>query len=58
MNMDFLMIQSIWSIVILVTFIGIIVWAYSDAQKERFKEAENLPFNDELANPQKSTNKE
>ncbi|MFT5506559.1 MAG: cytochrome c oxidase cbb3-type subunit 4 [Gammaproteobacteria bacterium] len=56
--MDFLMIQSIWSIVILVTFIGIIVWAYSDTQKERFKEAENFPFDDEPATPQKSAGKE
>jgi cytochrome c oxidase cbb3-type subunit IV len=56
--MDFLMIQSIWSIVILVTFIGIIVWAYSDAQKGRFKEAENLPFTDEAVTPQKRAGKE
>ncbi len=31
--MDFTLIQSIWSIVILVTFLGIVVWAYSGKRK-------------------------
>ena len=42
--MSFTMIQSIWSIVILVTFLGIVVWAYSSRRKSDFDEAALLPF--------------
>ena len=45
--MDFTLIQSIWSIVILVTFLGIVAWAYSGKRKADFDEAANLPFADE-----------
>ncbi len=45
--MDFTLIQSIWSIVILVTFLGIVVWAYSSKRKADFDEAANLPFTDD-----------
>ena len=46
--MDFTLIQSIWSIVILVTFLGIVVWAWSGKRKADFDEAANLPFTDEV----------
>ena len=45
--MDFTLVQSIWSIVILVTFIGIVIWAYSSKRKSDFDEAARLPFEDE-----------
>ena len=45
--MDFTLIQSLWSIVILVTFIGIVLWAYSSKRKNTFDEAARLPFDDE-----------
>ena len=45
--MDFTLIQALWSIVIMVTFIGIIFWAYSSKRKEDFEEAARLPFDDE-----------
>ena len=41
------MIYSILTVVIVISFFGIVIWAYSPSQKERFHEAENLPFNDE-----------
>lgn len=47
MTMDFILIQSLWSIVILVTFIGIVLWAYSSKRKSAFDEAARLPFDDE-----------
>ncbi len=47
--MDFTLIQSLWSIVILVTFIGIVLWAYSGKRKAAFDEAARLPFEDEEA---------
>ncbi len=45
--MSFTLLQSIWSIVILVTFLGIVVWAYSGKRKTAFDEAARLPFDDE-----------
>jgi cytochrome c oxidase cbb3-type subunit 4 len=44
--MDFTLIQSLWSIVILVTFLGIVWWAYSGRRKTAFDEAARLPFDD------------
>ncbi len=40
--------QSIWSIVILVTFLGIVYWAYSGKRKADFEEAANLPLEDDI----------
>ena len=47
--MSFTMIQSIWSIVILVTFLGIVFWAFSSKRKSAFEEAARLPFEDEAS---------
>jgi len=46
--MDFTLIQSLWSIVILITFLGIVLWAYSGKRKTAFDEAARLPFDDEV----------
>jgi len=45
--MSFTFIQSIWTIVIMVTFLGIVAWAYSGKRKSAFDEAARLPFDDE-----------
>ena len=45
--MSFTFIQSIWTIVIMVTFLGIVVWAYSSKRKADFDEAARLPFEDD-----------
>jgi len=45
--MSFTLIQSIWTIVIMVTFLGIVVWAYSSKRKSDFDEAARLPFDDD-----------
>jgi cytochrome c oxidase cbb3-type subunit 4 len=45
--MTFTMLQALWSIVVLVTFIGIVLWAYSGKRKSAFDEAARLPFDDE-----------
>ena len=45
--MDFTFLQSIWTIVIMVTFLGIVFWAYSGKRKKDFDEAARLPFDDE-----------
>lgn len=44
--MTFTLFQSIWSIVVLITFLGIVVWAYSGKRKSAFDEAAQLPFED------------
>jgi len=45
--MSFTLIQSIWTIVIMVTFLGIVAWAYSSKRKSDFDEAAQLPFDDD-----------
>ena len=37
--MDNSTIQSIWTVLVFITFIGIIFWAYSSARKEEFDAA-------------------
>ncbi|ENK2327420.1 cbb3-type cytochrome oxidase subunit 3 [Vibrio vulnificus] len=45
--MDFGTIHSIYTVVLFVSFIGIVAWAYSKKRKESFDEAANLVFADE-----------
>ncbi len=45
--MTFTLFQSIWSIVVMITFLGIVAWAYSAKRKKSFDEAARLPFEDE-----------
>lgn len=47
MNMDMGMIQSIWTIVVLVVFVGIVIWAWSDKNKVQFEEAARIPLDDD-----------
>ncbi|MFK8084000.1 MAG: cbb3-type cytochrome oxidase subunit 3 [Granulosicoccus sp.] len=39
--------RVIITVVLFVAFLGIVFWAYSSRQKERFDEAANLPFADD-----------
>ena len=43
----FASIHSWWTVLLLLTFIGIVVWAYSGARKKDFDEAAQLPFDDD-----------
>jgi len=45
MDIDFA--RSVITALLLICFIGIVVWAYSPARKERFEEAARLPFADD-----------
>ncbi len=45
--MDIGTIHGIWTLVLFVSFIGIVWWAYNKRQKSRFEEAANLIFADE-----------
>ena len=46
--MDMNLFHSLWTIVVLITFIGIIVWAWSKNRSSDFDEAARLPLEDEL----------
>ena len=41
------MIFSIWTVVVLILFIGIVIWAWSDHNKKNFDAAARLPFDEE-----------
>ena len=45
--MDINDLRSIVTLVSFLTFLGIVAWAWSKRNKERFDEAAQLPFQDE-----------
>ena len=48
--MTFTLFQSIWTIVVMITFLGIVAWAFSSKRKSAFDEAARLPFEDDQLN--------
>ncbi|MBP3141876.1 cbb3-type cytochrome oxidase subunit 3 [Aliivibrio fischeri] len=48
--MDASTIHAIWTVILFLSMVGIIFWAYSKKQKARFEEAANLVFADEEEN--------
>jgi cytochrome c oxidase cbb3-type subunit 4 len=46
--MDYATSGSIYTVIVFVSFIGIVLWAYSKKSKANFDEAEKLIFDDEL----------
>jgi len=45
--MDIGTIHSIWTLVLFISFLGVVWWAYGKSRKARFDEAANLVFADE-----------
>lgn len=45
--MDVIDLRVIVTVLLFLSFLGIVFWAYSSRQKDRFDEAANLPFADE-----------
>lgn len=45
--MDINLLRSIVTVVAFSVFIGIVVWAWSSRNKNRFEEAAKLPFQDD-----------
>jgi cytochrome c oxidase cbb3-type subunit IV len=43
------LIQSVWTVVVLVLFVGIVIWAWSSKRKQEFDEAANIPFHEDDA---------
>jgi len=40
-------IQVVWTVVVMITFLGIVFWAFSGRRKESFDEAANIPLEEE-----------
>ena len=55
--MDYSLVQSIWTLVVTVLFVGIVLWAWSGKRKKDFDEAANIPFTED-ENPTDITSKE
>jgi cytochrome c oxidase cbb3-type subunit 4 len=55
--MDINDIRGWHTVVLLISFVGIVIWAYSKRRKSDFDEAANLPFADEKRH-QATMNKE
>jgi cytochrome c oxidase cbb3-type subunit 4 len=58
MTMELSMIHAIWTIVLMLLFIGIVIWAWSGKQKARFDAAARLPFDEDPGVPTNNTSKE
>lgn len=51
-------IQIIWTVIALVIFVGIVLWAYSSKQAKRFEEASRLPLEDDEDSEDLRSNRE
>ena len=51
-------IQSIWTVVVFVLFIGIVLWAWSGKNKKAFDEAARIPLDDDIDAVSASTEQE
>jgi cytochrome c oxidase cbb3-type subunit 4 len=56
--MDLTLIDSILTIVVMLVFIGIVLWAWSGKRKQQFDEAASIPFNEDVPAPTARTSKE
>jgi cytochrome c oxidase cbb3-type subunit 4 len=55
--MDSSLILTIWTLVVMVLFVGIVIWAWSSKRKKDFNEAANIPFHED-DKPADKTSKE
>ncbi len=51
------LIHSVWTLVVLVLFVGIVIWAWSGKRKQDFTDAANIPFHED-DEPAETTSKE
>lgn len=45
------MAHAIWTVLLLVIFIGIVIWAWSGRQKQRFERAARAPLEEDDSHP-------
>ena len=54
--MNFTLIESLWTVVVMVVFVGIVLRAWSGKRAQAFNEAANIPFTeDKSASAEKIT---
>ncbi|MCG3144786.1 MAG: hypothetical protein HONDAALG_02259 [Gammaproteobacteria bacterium] len=53
--MDFSTIHSVFTVAVLVIFVGIVLWAYDSRSKARFDAAARIPLDDDDAPPASAT---
>lgn len=46
-------VHSIWTLILMVTMLGIFAWAWSSKREVAFTEAANLALDDSISNPAK-----
>ncbi len=51
--MDLVMFHSYWTVLLLVAFIAIVIWAYSGKRRQAFKEAARMPLEEDEVPPSK-----
>lgn len=56
--MDQGVIGSIFTVIVFVSFVGVVFWAFSGRNKKNFDEAANLVFDDEEDNKTADNNKQ
>ena len=44
----------IWTLLLLIIFIGIVLWAFSSRRKQDFEEAAQLPLEDDIVEVEKT----
>jgi len=45
--MDFALFDSIWTVVVLVVFVAIVIWAFSPKRKQELERAARIPLEDD-----------
>jgi len=45
--MNFGLLQGIWTIMVMVFFLGVVVWAWSKKRKKEFDDAAMIPFKED-----------
>lgn len=43
--------HTIWTVLLMIIFVGIVVWAWSGRRRERFEKAARLPLEDDAPYP-------
>ena len=45
--MDYTFVQSIWTVIAMIVFIGVVIWAYSSRRKSEFEKASRMACDDD-----------
>ena len=56
--MDYNLLQAVWTIIVMVIFIGIFIWAWGRKKKKKFDEASRIPLDDDESINQTVTTEE